>query len=197
VLKSPAPAQPVPPIALEPQGSDDNQEKGDCMNRFDFWKARIRAVVPVFFAAAIFPVTAFSGPKDVPLKMSLEIQDQVGFMPNCPSQFGSTITGKGKSSHLGKVSLATTDCITPMGDHFTFKGEFTLIAANGDKLTGEYSGSFVPVGAGPVYKLADAELEITGGTGRFSQANGTAKLNGSQDTTTGKGKMEADGTISY
>jgi hypothetical protein len=48
-----------------------------------------------------------------------------------------------------------------------------------------------------VYKLADAELKITGGTGRFPQANGTAKLNGSQDTTTGKGKMEADGTISY
>lgn len=168
------------------------------MTRFDFWKVRMTAAVSVvFFAAAAFPITAFSGPKDVPLKMSLEIQDQVGFMPNCPSKFGSTITGKGKSSHLGKVSLATTDCITPTGDHFTFKGEFTLTAANGDKLTGDYSGSFVPVGAGPVYKLADAELRITGGTGRFSQANGTAELNGSQDTTTGKGKMDANGTVSY
>lgn len=168
------------------------------MKRFEFWKARIRAVVPVvFLAAAIFPITAFSGPTDVPLKMSLDIQEQVGFMPNCPSRFGSTITGKGKSSHLGKVTLATTDCITPMGDHFTFKGKFTLTAANGDKLTGDYSGSFVPVGAGPVYKLADAELKITGGTGRFSQANGTAELNGSQDTSTGKGKMDANGTVSY
>jgi hypothetical protein len=168
------------------------------MARFGFWKTRIRAVVPVvFFAAAIFPVAAFSGPKEVPLKISLEIQEQVGYKPNCPSQFGSTITGKGKSSHLGKVTLATMDCITPMGDHFTFKGEFTLTAANGDKLTGDYSGSFVPVGAGPIYKLADAELKITGGTGRFSQANGIAELNGSQDTTTGRGKMEADGRISY
>jgi hypothetical protein len=168
------------------------------MDRFDFWKIRIRAVAPVvFFAVAIFPITAFSGPKDVPLKMNLEIQDQVGFMPNCPSQFGSMITGKGKSSHLGKVSLATTDCITPMGDHFTFKGQFTLIAADGDKLTGDYSGSFVPVGAGPIYKLADAVLKITGGTGRFSQATGTAELNGSQDTTTGKGEMDAKGTVSY
>jgi hypothetical protein len=48
-----------------------------------------------------------------------------------------------------------------------------------------------------MYKLADAELRITGGTGRFSQANGTAELNGSQDTNTGKGKMDADGRVSY
>jgi hypothetical protein len=168
------------------------------MTRFDFWKARTSAVVSAaFFAAAIFPTTVFSGPKQVPLKISLEIQDQVGYKPACPSQFGSTIAGKGKSSHLGNVSLATTDCITPMGDHFTFKGQFTLVAADGDKLTGDYSGSFVPVGAGPTYKLANAELKITGGTGRFSQANGTAELNGSQDTTTGKGRMEASGTVSY
>ena len=167
------------------------------MTRFDFWKARKPFASVVFFAVVVFPTTAFSGPKDVPLKISLETQEQVGFMPNCPSKFGSTITGKGKSSHLGKVVLATRDCITPMEDHFTFKGEFTLTSANDDKLTGDYSGSFVPVGAGPVYKLADAELKITGGTGRFSQANGTAELNGSQDTRTGKGKMEANGTVSY
>ncbi|GAB1718761.1 MAG: hypothetical protein NTAFB09_04920 [Nitrosospira sp.] len=168
------------------------------MTRFDFWKAKISTAVSVaFFAAAIFPATAFSGPKQVPLKISLEIQEQVGYKLACPSQFGSTITGKGKSSHLGNVSLATMDCITPMEDHFTFKGQFTLIAANGDKLIGDYSGSFVPVGAGPTYELANAELKITGGTGRFSRANGTAELNGSQDTTTGKGKMEANGTVSY
>ena len=168
------------------------------MTRFDCWKARMAAAVHVvFFAAATFPITAFSGPKDVPLKMSLEIQDQAGYRAQCPSKFGSTITGKGKSSHLGKVSLATADCITPMADHFTFKGGFTLTAANGDKLTGDYSGSFVPRDAGPVYTLADAELKITGGTGRFSNASGTAELNGWQDTTTGKGKMDANGTISY
>jgi hypothetical protein len=168
------------------------------MMRSAFWRGRTRfAASVVFLAAAITPVIAISGPKDVPIKMSLEIQDQAGYRAQCPSKFGSTITGKGKSSHLGKVSLATADCITPMGDHFTFKGEFTLIAANGDKLTGDYSGSFVPRDGGPVYTLADAELKFTGGTGRFSGASGTAELNGSQDTTTGKGKMDANGTISY
>jgi hypothetical protein len=84
-----------------------------------------------------------------------------------------------------------------MEDHFTFKGEFTMVAANGDKVTGNYGGSFVPIGAGPTYRLSDGTFEITGGTGRFAQATGSGELQGKQDTTTGAGTLKADGTISY
>jgi hypothetical protein len=84
-----------------------------------------------------------------------------------------------------------------MENHFTFKGTFTLTAANGDKLTGDYSGSFIPKDAGPMYSLSDAKFQITGGTGRFAQAIGSAELQGNQNLQTGKGKLEVDGTISY
>lgn len=143
------------------------------------------------------PAIALCGETSRPLKASVVTHEQPGFKPDCPSKFGGTTTGTGKSNHLGKVSLKASDCITPMENHFIFKGEFTLTAANGDNLSGGYSGSFVPVGAGPMYSLSDAKFEITGGTGRFRTAKGIADLKGNQDIMTGKGKIDIDGTISY
>jgi hypothetical protein len=152
----------------------------------------------ILLAAMISPALALSGEKtNRPFKANLVTHEQAGFAPNCPSKFGGTTTGTGTSAHLGKVTLTTTDCITPMENHFTFKGAFTLTAADGDKLTGSYSGSFMPTNGGPVYKLSDAKFEITGGTGRFAQATGSAVLLGDQNIQTGKGKLDADGTISY
>jgi hypothetical protein len=84
-----------------------------------------------------------------------------------------------------------------MENHYTFKGKLTITAANGDKIIGDYSGSFFPLDTPPMYSLSDARFEITGGTGRFSNAKGSADLKGSQNIETGKGKIEADGTISY
>lgn len=152
----------------------------------------------ILLAAMISPTAALSAEKtDRPLKASLVTQEQFGFTPDCPSKFGGTTTGTGKSTHLGKVSLKAVDCVTPMENHFTFKGSFTLTAANGDTLTGDYSGSFIPKENPPMYGLSDAKFQITGGTGRFAQATGSAELQGNQNIQTGKGKLEADGTISY
>jgi hypothetical protein len=156
------------------------------------------AAISVFAVAAITaPTFALAGPTNVPLKMSAVTQEQTGYTPNCPSKFGGTTTGTGKSTHLGKISFTASDCVTPMEDHFTFKGKLTITAANGDKITGDYSGSFIPLNTPPIYSLSDAKFEITGGTGRFSNASGSADLQGSQNIQTGKGKIEADGTISY
>ena len=149
----------------------------------------------IIFAVMISP--AVSSAAEKPLKASLVTQEQVGFKPDCPSRFGGTTTGKGNSTHLGKVSLTATDCITPVENYYTFEGKLTLTAANGDKLTGDYSGSFTPTGTGSTYKLDGAKFQITGGTGRFAQATGNAELTGNQDIQTGKGKIEANGTIEY
>lgn len=160
--------------------------------------SRHSVISAILLAAMMSPAVALSeGKADRPFKASLVTQEHAGFTPNCPSKFGGTTTGTGKSTHLGKVTLTATDCITPMENHFTFKGTFTLTAANGDKLTGDYSGSFIPDNGGPTYNLSEAKFKITGGTGRFVQATGSAELQGSQNIQTGKGKLDADGTISY
>lgn len=166
------------------------------MKLSDFSKRDV--ISAILLTAMVSPSAVLSGEKaDRPLKASLVTQEQVGYTPGCPSKFGGTITGTGKSTHLGKVSLTAADCITPMENHFTFKGTFTLMAANGDELTGDYSGSFIPKDAAPMYDLSDAKFRITGGTGRFARASGSAELHGNQNIQTGKGKLEVDGTISY
>jgi hypothetical protein len=166
------------------------------MRIFELSKRNV--ISAILLTSIISPAVALSeGKTDRPLKASLVTQEHAGFTPGCPSKFGGTTTGTGKSTHLGKVTLTATDCITPMENHFTFKGTFTLTAANGDKLTGNYSGSFMPNNGGPIYGLSDAKFQITGGTGRFVQATGSAELQGNQNILTGKGKLDANGTISY
>lgn len=149
----------------------------------------------ILLTAMVSPLSALGG-QNKPLKIRLKVHEQVGFSLDCPSQFGGTTTGTGKGTHLGKLSFNATDCITPMEDHFTFNGEFTIIAANGDKLIGNYSGAFVPINSGPVYSLSDATLKILGGTGRFAQAGGSAELTGTENVTTGNGIFNVNGSIS-
>jgi len=151
----------------------------------------------ILLAIPMLPAVALADAASRPLKASVETHEQPGFKPDCPSKFGGTTTGAGKSTHMGKVSLKADDCITPMEDHFIFEGTFTLTAANGDAVTGSYKGAFVPADDGSRYSLSDAKFEIIGGTGRFRGAKGIAELKGDQDIATGKGKIEIDGTVSY
>jgi hypothetical protein len=160
-----------------------------------FLKRTITSVIAV--AGLTLPLIALAGSTNMPLKISAVTQEKSGPNPDCPSRFGGTTTGTGKSSHMGKISIAASDCITPVDNDYAFIGKLTITAANGDKLSGDYSGSLVPTDTVPVYSFSDATFRITGGTGRFSKANGSVELQGSQDIKTGKGKMEADGTISY
>ncbi|WP_213539737.1 hypothetical protein [Nitrosospira sp. NRS527] len=165
------------------------------MPSFSSLKRTITSVIAV--AGLTLPLIALAGPTNVPLKISVVTQEKTGLNPDCPSRFGGTTTGTGKSTHMGKVSIAASDCITPMDNHYAFIGKLTITTANGDKLSGDYSGSLIPTDTIPVYSFSNATFQITGGTGRFSEANGSVELQGSQDIKTGNGKMEADGTISY
>ena len=114
----------------------------------------ISAILP---AILMLPTMLLADAASKPLKVSVETREQPGFRPDCPSKFGGTTMGTGKSTHMGKVSLKTDDCITPMEDHFIFEGVFTLTAANGDTVTGGYKGAFVPADAGSSrYSLSGA-----------------------------------------
>lgn len=161
-------------------------------------QALTRNIISAILSAILMlPTVLLADATSRPLKASVETHEQPGFRADCPSKFGGTTTGIGKSTHMGKVSLKAIDCITPMEDHFIFDGTFTLTVANGDTVTGLYKGAFIPADDQSRYKLTDAKFEISGGTGRFRGAKGIAELKGDQDIATGKGKIEIDGTVSY
>lgn len=156
--------------------------------------------------------TALAGPKDVPFKASLAAQETLGSvegpcaeLPN-PHELvarGTTVV-VGKASHLGRVAGVGTDCIrlTDPGSNTTppsyafEQGELTLTAANGDKLTCWYSGTFIPTTLYPVYAVTGV-FRVTGGTGRFANATGSGLLEGTENIETFQGQLELSGRISY
>lgn len=72
----------------------------------------------------------------------------------------------GVDSHLGKYTVHVEGTAAPSGDGFTGSGVATIVAANGDEL----SGSFTLTSDGETHVI---EVTITGGTGRFADASGT------------------------
>jgi hypothetical protein len=115
--------------------------------------------------------------------------------PACP--LAGMMVGIGNLSHLGKSAVVATDCITQAyGNFVILHGSITVTAANGDKLTATYTGSYVPAG-GTLLQTKDVTYSITGGTGRFAGARGTGRLEGSEDMATRQGALSVSGTISY
>lgn len=105
------------------------------------------------------------------------------------------ITGTGTAAHLGKVTLATTDCINPISaTAFSFaSNQLILTAANGDQVFATYSGILSTEGT---VGVVTGGYQIVGGSGRFSEATGAGTVQGMQDMTTGKGQIQVTGTIS-
>lgn len=106
------------------------------------------------------------------------------------------ITGTGQSSHLGQgsfVALSTMDLTTP--PPFNIGGTSIFYAANGDEFFTSFTGTATPMGEG----ILEVEMthEITGGTGRFTNATG----NFTGYTVAGLANPNAhityEGTISY
>jgi hypothetical protein len=134
-----------------------------------------------------------------PFKADLTTQETLGFNPvACPGTvLQGTTTATGNASHLGSVTLRSTDCIVQDAAQITFNGGMLVVtAANGDTLTANYSGMLLPGGTDPVYTLSGS-FSVTGGTGSFSGASGSGTLQGSSNLVSGKGSYSATGTIQY
>ena len=98
------------------------------------------------------------------------------------------VTGTGRATFLGSYTGDYRECFDPATGAVT-GGSFTLTAANGDKLYGTFAGQAVPAGTNVLY---DDPGVITGGTGRFAGASGTANTSGVANLATG----EYHGTLS-
>jgi len=133
-----------------------------------------------------------------PLTVLAVIQERVGPMARCPSQFGGVITGHADSAVLGRSVVVGTDCITPSGPTFNFnQGKMVIITMTGEQIYADYSGQFVPTGDGAKFVFSNATFQITGGSGRYWRASGGGTLVGGEDMVTGAGTAQLSGTITY
>jgi hypothetical protein len=114
-----------------------------------------------------------------------------------PGVLTGTLTGAGRASHLGSVTLSSTETLdftTSPGVILVRDGQMVVVAANGDELHWTYEGTgSLPDAAGTT--LINGRFVITGGTGRFTDATGTGSIEGSVDSVTGLVSVNYRGTI--
>ena len=79
----------------------------------------------------------------------------------------------GEVARLGHLVLKAQGTFSPANAVVSFTGPATLVAENGDELTGTFEGTSTPLS-----DEADATflLTITGGSGRFQNASGTMNV---------------------
>jgi hypothetical protein len=85
--------------------------------------------------------------------------------------YGDT-TAQGTVTHLG-LSVLRARHIPDFDTATLREGEFTLVAANGDEITGTYEGTAAMDPERPDLGHASVTMTVTGGTGRFAGATGT------------------------
>lgn len=122
--------------------------------------------------------------------------------PDCgPGRLKVDIQGSGQGTHLGQYTIVRHHCFNLAT--FTFEdGYFEQTAANGDKVWGTYSGYTADVlefaeDGNPVVILINSPWTITGGTGRFADAEGAGSAVGVFNLMTESGRFDMDGWISY
>jgi hypothetical protein len=84
-------------------------------------------------------------------------------------------TGEGEATHLGRF-IWEDDEIAVFAPDFTFtvEGTFTMTAANGDQIYGEFTTSGFVNEEGNL--IIHGDYEFIGGTGRFADVTGSGVL---------------------
>lgn len=132
-------------------------------------------------------------PKMVPFKARLTYQSVPAQLSRCgPSDIGLSLTKFGNATHLGRFTVAASQCLDPETGIIT-KGEAIFTAANGDQVFARHSGQVT--GSPPVLAF-EIHYTVTGGTGRFAGASGGIDATGDFDVRTRGGTASLDGVIS-
>ena len=101
----------------------------------------------------------------------------------------------GKSTQLGTLTGSGEGLLDV--DTLIFVGSVTLVAANGDEIFADFFGYEVPSATPGIFDIT-LSFKITGGTGRFAGASGSATAVGLDDPfDTMSVTASFDGTINY
>ena len=164
---------------------------------------RVVLVSAAIFAIGLAQTAAAAEGKQLPYSASgPEVVIQEAPHPDCgEGRLKVEIEGSGQGTHIGQYTIVRQHCFN-LATAAIEDGYFEQTAANGDKLWGTYYG--FPAGVlefdengNPVVILIHAPWTITGGTGRFADAEGSGDTEGVFNFVTKEGTFSMDGWISY
>ena len=111
-----------------------------------------------------------------------------------PSPFFTVVfDGTGNGTQLGRFVFHTVHRVNTADG--TAAGSYEFISANGDTLTGDFSGASGPTETPNVFAIVET-VTITGGSGRFANASGHFVIQRLVDFTTSTSDGTFDGDIS-
>ena len=159
-----------------------------------------KQIMSVFVAVtALLLSTAPAATAAQPVPFRAEFSLDGSFVPTAaPGVFAGTGSGTGRATHLGKVTLSTSELVdftASPGSGTIRGGEMVMVAANGDELYWDYSGNGLLPDADGVVSFGGT-FTITGGTGRFSDATGGGTFEG-EGNVAGDAVVSYEGTIEY
>src|ERR1017187_5157789 len=147
--------------------------------------------------AVLFTTTVIATAADqVPFVATFTSSVPGGNAPTCNATYPVRIAliGTGQATHLGLFTETQTHCLNPGTLEFAL-GQFTMTGANGDIVSGIYSGRLVITG--PTTAAIYGVFSITGGTGQFTGATGGVAATGTLDLSSGESNdLLLKGTIS-
>jgi hypothetical protein len=100
--------------------------------------------------------------------------------------------GSGTATHLGRFSFEYDEVVDLQTG--TGTGSYELTAANGDRLTADWTGYGLPT-EDPTVLLVIENATVTGGTGRFAEASGSFTIERLFSFVTNSGGGSFAGTI--
>jgi len=151
----------------------------------------LAVVVVTLFASGVAEAQS-----TVPFKGTFAIAESIQFIGTPQCMLAGQISGTGLVTLVGKVTLDSIDCINPISEtEFSFSSDqLVLTVANGDQIFATYSGILRK--EGPV-GIISGGYQIVGGTGLYSLARGAGTVQGVEDISTGIGRVQLNGTITY
>ena len=104
-----------------------------------------------------------------------------------------TMVFQGEMSQLGRFSLTLPHQVDVR--FLTAQGTFDFVAANGDHITGTFTGRAEPTATPNVVSITE-NCVVTGGTGRFAGARGTLTTHRLFDSAANRSSGSISGSIS-
>ena len=130
------------------------------------------AVSPLDPSADHASAPAFSSaPADLALPLRGRFAGSQSVTPGTiPGTAQVAVSAEGTATILGRFTIALPHTVTFATQ--SAEGAFTIVAANGDRITGTFRGR---AQVGPIVSIVE-EADVTGGTGRFSGATGSFRI---------------------